>query len=286
MLFLIKILGFIPLWMLYLIGDLLSALARYLYRGKEVLDSLRLAFPEKSEEELKKIRRQYYRNLMSVVAEVLKTTRLSKEQLRKRVNFVNSEVIKREFEQNRSIIAFAAHFCNWEWIIHAVSLHTPFTLDPIYKVQANPVLNQFIYDIRAKFGGVPIPKKNAIRNILKNKDKVRAIGFAADQRPFEKGAKVWLNFLNLETAFFPGTVALPYISQFPCYYMKIVRVKRGYYDIEAVKLGEPQFEKNDPSILKNYAKEIEKQIHEHPADWLWSHKRWKYKRASDEELLS
>ncbi len=275
MLVLFKVIGFLPLWFLYPIGDLLSVVARFIYRRKVVIENLKTVFPEKSDVELKQIRHQFYRNFMNIVVEVVKMVSISEKELNKRVKLINSEMLEEEYRNNRSIMIFASHFCNWEWAAHAVSLQTSYKLDPVYKVQANQVLDKFMYQIRSLTGGTPISKENAVRNILKNKDKSRAIGFVADQRPFKKGAKVWLTFLGKETAFFPGALAMPYISQFPSYYMKVIRVKRGYYEIEPVKIGEPKYEKNDPSVIKQYAKEIEKQIRNHPADWLWSHKRWK-----------
>ena len=283
---LFKILGTLPTWILYPFGDLMSILARRVYRRKEVLENLKMAFPDKTEEELIKVRRQFYKNLMSIVVEVIKTTTWSEAEMKKRIRLVNPEVIEEVYQKGGSVIIFAAHCSNWEWIAHSITLNTSFKLDPVYKVQANKLLDQFVYYVRARFGGTPISKENTVRNVLKGKDRQRAIGFVADQRPFERGSKVWVNFLGNETAFYPGNVALPYVTQFPCYYIKATRKKRGFYDFEAIKLGEPPIPKNDATVLKNYAAELEKQIREHPADWLWSHKRWKYKRTSDEELLS
>lgn len=286
MLILFKILGAVPFWVLYPVSDLLSVLARFLYRRKAVYRNLKMVFPDKSAKEIRKIKHRFYRNFMNVIVEVLKTVSISEKELDKRVRLINPEIINQEYQKDNSVMIFASHFCNWEWVAHAFSLQTDYRLDPIYKVQANQFLDQFIYHIRSRFGGTPIPKENAVRNVIKNKDKKRAIGFVADQRPFKKGAKVWLTFLGIETAFFPGSVAMPYITQFPCFYLKTTRVKRGYYEIEAIQIGQPKYEKNDPQVLKKYALEIEKQIASHPADWLWSHKRWKYQRSNGEELLS
>lgn len=281
-----KLLGTLPIWILYPFGYLLSLLARRVYRRKEVLENLRMAFPEKSEKELIKIRSQFYKNLMQIVMEVIKTTTWSEAEMRKRTKLVNPEIIEDVYKQGGSVIIFASHCANWEWIAHAITLYTSFKLDPIYKVQANKLLDGFVHYVRARFGGTPIPKENAVRNVLKGKDRQRAIGFVADQRPFERGAKVWINFMGRETAFYPGNVALPYVTQFPCFYLKATRIKPGYYECEAIPLGNPPIPKKDASVLKNYAAEIEKQIQEYPADWLWSHKRWKYQRTSDEELLT
>ncbi|MEL6560260.1 MAG: lysophospholipid acyltransferase family protein [Bacteroidota bacterium] len=286
MLIILKSLAFIPFWILYPLGDFFSLILRLIYRKEIVFNNLQIAFPNHSEKELSKIRRQYYRNFLQVIAEVVKTSSISAKELKQRVKLVNPELLEEEYNQGNSVLMFASHFCNWEWAAHAVTLQTSYNLDPVYKVQSNPKLDRFILDIRSRFGGQPIPKENTARNILRNKDKQRAIGFVADQKPYRKSARVWLNFLGKETAFFRGGILMPYMSQFPCYFMKVVRVKRGYYEMEAIKIGQPKYEKNDPSVIKNYIREVEKQIAEHPADWLWSHRRWVKKRDEDEELLA
>lgn len=285
MLLILKSLTYIPFWILYPLGDFFSLILRFVYRREIVLNNLQTAFPQYSVKELKKIRRQFYRNFLQVVTEVVKTSSISAKELRRRSKLINPEVLDQEYNQGNSVLIFASHFCNWEWAAHAVTLQTLYNVDPVYKVQSNPTLDQFILDIRSRFGGQPIPKENTARNVLRNKDKQRAIGFVADQKPYRKAARVWLNFLGKETAFFRGGIIMPYMSQFPCYYMRIVRVKRGYYELEAVKIGQPEFEKNDPSVIKNYIREVEKQIAEHPSDWLWSHRRWVANRQEDEEML-
>lgn len=282
---LLKAIGLLPIQLLYATGALFSMIIRTFYRNRTVLNNLQIAFPEKSHQEIKNIRRRFYSNFVDVVVEVLKTTSMSRRQIDKRVRVINPEVFNEEFAKSRSIMLFASHFANWEWAALAISSQTQLKIDPIYKVQANHLLDTFIYNIRARFGGKPIPKESAVRNILKNKDKVRCVGFVADQRPQKMNSKVWLNFMGVETAFFPGNISLPYITQFPCYYMKNTRVKRGYYEVEAIKLADPPHNKNDPEVLKSYIAQIEDQINENPADWLWTHKRWKYKRPEKEELL-
>ncbi|MBV6640056.1 MAG: lipid A biosynthesis acyltransferase, partial [Cyclobacteriaceae bacterium] len=94
-----------------------------------------------------------------------------------------------------------------------------------------------------------------------------------------------VNFLGKETAFINGLSQLPYFTQLPCYLSRFKRVKRGHYEIELVKIGEPPFKKGDLTVLKNYVKESEGLIRSDPSQYLWSHKRWKYKREENEELI-
>ena len=121
---LFKVIGTFPLWLLYQVAYLLSILARFIYRPKVVLANLKVAFPEKSTAEIGKIKRQFYRNFMEIVVEVLKTVSISEKELNKRVRLVNPQLLEQEYQNGNSVMIFASHFCNWEWAAHAVTLQT------------------------------------------------------------------------------------------------------------------------------------------------------------------
>ena len=55
--------------------------------------------------------------------------------------------------------------------------------------------------------------------------------------------------------------------------------KRGYYEVELIKIAEPPYEKGNFDMIENYIKATEEVIKKDPAGWLWSHKRWKKKRT-------
>jgi KDO2-lipid IV(A) lauroyltransferase len=52
-----------------------------------------------------------------------------------------------------------------------------------------------------------------------------------------------------------------------------------------VKIGDPPYAKDDIGVLRNYIRESEKLIRDDPSQYLWSHKRWKYSRPKNEELI-
>ena len=63
--FFLKILSRLPLSVLYIFSDFLFMMSYYVigYRLKVVRKNLRNSFPNKSDEELKKIEKQFYRDL-------------------------------------------------------------------------------------------------------------------------------------------------------------------------------------------------------------------------------
>jgi len=64
----------LPFWLLYGLSDLIRffLFSLFGYRKKVVLENLRNSFPEKSEEEIGRIARKFYKNLTEIILEVVK----------------------------------------------------------------------------------------------------------------------------------------------------------------------------------------------------------------------
>lgn len=222
---------------------------------------------------------------MDVVVEVLKGTTIAESELAKRVVFKNPEIVFEQQSANKSVLFYASHQCNWEWMALASRSHLTAPGDVIYKPLENKRTDDFIFNMRARFGGRPIAKDQAAREILRLKNEHRIIGLVADQSPPRDNVH-WAHFFGVETDFYPGLVQLPYLMQVPAVFGRIVRIKRGYYEVELIKIGEPPYEKGDFTVLQNYIKETERLIEDYPEDYLWTHNRWKHTREENEEIIN
>jgi|SRR5690606_9687831 len=107
----------------------------------------------------------------------------------------------------------------------------------------------------------------------------------ADQSPRHEADVLWTNFLHQESKFFTGAEKIARKLDLPVLYVEMQRIKRGYYTARfAILSDEPtKTEKNE--ITFRYIRALEKTIREHPSDWLWSHKRWKYPRIKGSLVL-
>src|ERR1700753_2465980 len=107
----LRALGALPFGLLYAFTGALAWLARYVVRFKVniVRDNLTRCFPERSGREIDALVNAYYRQLGQVVAEILKTTGLSREQLKQHFTTENFDGIDAEITAGRSIIILGAH---------------------------------------------------------------------------------------------------------------------------------------------------------------------------------
>lgn len=276
--FFLKLLSRIPLPILYWFSDFLFFMSYHVvgYRRKLVKKNLKKSFPEKSKAELKSIEKEFYKNLCDYAVETLKLLTISEAELRKRMQFINLSAVKAILDTETSIIMFASHQFNWEWLLAAGSLNHP--IDFVYQQQSSKLFDDFSLAGRMRFGAYPIKREQVARESISRKSITRGIAIMADQFPGKKrDKKYWTTFLNQDTAFFQAISQLTVMLQYPVVYTAIRKKKRGYYEAEYMVIDNPPYEKGSDLMVDHYAKATEKIIKENPAGWLWSHNRWKKK---------
>src|SRR5690606_28459867 len=106
------------------------------------------SFPEKSPAELDKIEKEFYRNLCDYALEMLKTVTISPEELKRRMVFRNPGIIEEFARHNKSIIFFASHQFNWEWILVSASISPPWPIDFVYQDVNSRSFDRLMLNIR------------------------------------------------------------------------------------------------------------------------------------------
>jgi KDO2-lipid IV(A) lauroyltransferase len=276
--FVLKILSRLPFSILYRISDFLFFITYHVlkYRRKLVWKNLKNAFPEKSETELRQIERTFYKNLCDYAIEMVKLLTISKEELRRRVTFVNPEVSTKHLKHGISLINLASHQFNWEWLLVAGSVVLPGQMDFVYQPVNNKFFDEFSYACRSRFGAYGIKRDSVAREAIRRKDIVRNIALVSDQYPgWGHDKRYSATFLHQPTVFFSGPNQLALLTQYPVMYYAMRKIKRGYYEAKIVELAAPPYEKGNTDVIGKYIEEIERVIYNDPAGWLWSHNRWK-----------
>jgi KDO2-lipid IV(A) lauroyltransferase len=281
----IYLLSALPFRLLYILSDFVYVLLYHIagYRKGVVLTNLRNAFPGKSEQEIKKIGKAFYKYLCDLFLETFKTLTISKEKMLKHCYFDDESIglFKRLSSENRSIILVLGHQGNWEWAGNIFSLLLDHQLYVIYHPLKNKHFNGLITKMRTTFGTRLIAMKDTYRDMLAAKNELNATAFIADQTPSSLQAAWWTNFLNQDTPVFKGTEVIAKKINYPVVYANIRRVKRGYYRIHAEMLVENPKDTGDGFISELHTKRLEQDISEQPETWLWSHRRWKHKRPEN-----
>ncbi len=276
----------LPFPLLYVIADGLAWVLAYLvrYRRTVIMRNLRASFPQKPPDEIKRLARAYYRNLTDVLVETLKGLTISAEELQKRVVFRDLPLIEDAYARQQSVILLTTHQGNWEWLLLAGCLALRHPVDAVYKPLSNPNVDRLMRLARARFGGQPIAKERVLREVLRRRHQTRAIAMVADQTPAGGTARYWVDFLHQKTGFYRAVEQLPKAVNYPVFFVRMKRRRRGYYEAKFIPLGTPPYDKDSLTILPRYAQEAQRMIEEQPANWLWSHKRWKHPPSETDHL--
>jgi KDO2-lipid IV(A) lauroyltransferase len=243
-----------------------------------VLENMTHAFPNKNAEEIKTHMKTFYKNFSDFIVESLKSLTISGKELEARVRILDAEVIEKYLKNGVSVLALTSHTFNWEWLLLASSQRLSAPLNPVYKRLNNNYFNNIMLTIRSRFGCRPIEMQETLKQITKRRDSANAFGLVADQTPLPDADIYWSSFLNQETAFFTGTERIAYLTKYPVVFIGMKKIKRGYYEIRYEDIAEPPYIKNEHIILDQYIVKTEAQIQERPAEWLWSHRRWKLEK--------
>ena len=282
--FLLRLLTRVPLRLLYPWSWLLYFVAfRVLgWRRDDAERDVANAFPEKSPDERASIVDRSYRNLADTLVEAFWGFGASAEALKRRVAMENPDLVRRCVEAGQSVVVLTAHYGNWEWLLLAAGVHFGIEIDVVYQPQRVAAFDDFLREARTRFGSRLIPRKEFVYDLLSRAEQIRAYALIADQTPKHKDdPRHWTRFLNQDTAFFVGAGKIAKFLDAKVLYVRMRRVARGYYSVHFSELAAPPYEEvEDVQIVERYARNLERDIRESPADWLWLQKKWKIRRPA------
>jgi len=185
--------------------------------------------------------------------------------------------VREEFARSKPVIVLAAHQCNWEWLLLGLSqLGVP--VDAAYKPLLDSWAEAQMRTLRSVFGARMIPAQELLGDIIKQRGTPRTIAILADQEPKAAERKHWVKFLNRDSAFFIGPEEISRATRCAAYFASIKRVARGHYEVEFAPIAAAGEQLPSGEFTTRYARMVEEQIRAAPADWPWSHKRWKLKK--------
>ena len=281
-------LSLLPLRVHYFISTLLYFLLRYVfrYRLKVVRRNLDTSFPEKSEIQLRRIERAYYRFFCDYLVESIKLLTISPEEIKRRLVFKGTEAVNQCVEEGQSCAVYLGHYCNWEWITSLPLWVTPKAqCGQIYHPIENKDFDQLFLRLRQRLGAVCIPMQDTLRKILEFRQAHQpvVIGYISDQKPNWHNIHHWVNFLHHDTPVLTGTERIARKVNHAVFYMDVRCVRRGYYEAEFKLITREPQKMKEFEVTDIYYQHLEQSILRAPEFWLWSHNRWSRTRKEFNE---
>ncbi|MCF2593362.1 lysophospholipid acyltransferase family protein [Bacteroides caecigallinarum] len=279
--FFMKLLAVLPFSVLYFLSDCIFYLIYYLvrYRRAIVRKNLTESFPEKSEQEIIYIEKKFYRFFTDNIFESFKMATISPKGISRRIKFTNVDVVNSILSEGKSISLYLGHYGNWEWV-SSMPLHLKegVVAAQIYHKLHNDDMNRLILNNRGRMGAVSIEMYKTARyiNELASQNKVSIIGFIADQSPRKKDSRYFIPFLNHNVPVLTGTEKITKHYGFEAFFIRMKRVKRGFYEVEFVKMHDNPKSLPDFELTSIYFSLLENMIKTAPELYLWTHNRFKH----------
>lgn len=278
------LMALLPLRILYFLSDFFYFIIYYIigYRKKTVRKNLSNSFPEKTQAEILKIEKAFYRHFCDYFAETLKLLHISDDEMKKRFVFKNMEPAQDFLNKRRPIVLILGHYGNWEWV-PSIMLHLQTDENTIsgqvYRPLDNKAFDRFFLNLRKRFHSIGFTKHNIYRDIvnLRKANTNWIIGFMSDQKPSGNQIPRMLQFLNQETPVLTGTEKIAQHAKAAVCYLDISCLKRGYYEGNIRVICNNASETAEFEITEKYIRHLEETIMRNPSGYLWTHNRWRLK---------
>jgi len=261
-------------WLARRLGDLSYLLLWN--RRRIALENVGKAFgPSLSKSRMRQIVRSAFQNAALSIMELFIVRKIKKD-LARRFEFHGDEKLRAALARGKGVVLAISHLGSWEYLSFLSGL-TGRPWSVIVKDIKNPYLNKVITELRLVMGVVPVPKSNSVRTIFQELKKGNGIAMLIDQWAGSDG--IWVDFFGTPTS----TTSVPArlaektgCAIVPAY---CLRKKPGWYSVHVedpidLNTTESGWEKTATQKLNAM---LEKQIRQHPEQWLWGHRRWKNK---------
>jgi KDO2-lipid IV(A) lauroyltransferase len=239
------------------------------------MDNLAIAFPEKSEKEKIVIMKEFYKNFIDNFIETIKLFSMSAKELKKR--FVgNFEVINDLYDTGKKVQLHTGHFFNWEIANAGYSQNIVYPLYAVYMPIQNKMFDKVFINMRARFGSILVPATEYNKKYRTFANTQFCLALLADQNPGRPETAYWTPFFGKMVPIVKGPERGAKVADTAIVMCNFYKIKRGYYRSEMELLTTEPRSLPHGEITKKMVAFVEDAIRKHPANYLWSHRRWKW----------
>ena len=142
-------------------------------------------------------------------------------------------------------------------------------------VQQPTAPQRLIKKLRGRFGSILIPATDFKTHYLKYNKEPHILISGFDQSPGTGDKAYWMQFFNNPTGFVKGGEKGARINKAAVVFLHFYPKRRGYYKLDTHFVTADARSLEDGALTLQYARYIETCVRRQPANYLWSHRRWK-----------
>lgn len=261
------------------LGEIIGKYFGPLFRKKAIAKkNILIAFPNINKTSIDQIIDNMWRNIGSIFGEYIHINKFSiLDEEKNKIVFTNKNNLQILKDNKKPIVFFSGHFANFELMAKCLR-ELEFNIGAIYRPLNNIFLNPIMEFIRKKYiCSIQIEKGSAgTKKLIKHISTNNPLALMIDQR---LSSSIRVPFFNqpATTTTTPAQLSIKYDALLVPVFLK--RLKKTNYEFfieePLVVKKTNNYEKDIFNITEIMNKKIEEFIKIDPANWLWSHDRWK-----------
>ena len=278
----IKLISLFPSRVLYFFSDVLTLIARFFirYRFRVVIKNVSASFPEMNQKEIRKTSVEFYHHFSDYLVESIKVLSGNGSYYQNKIEYINLDIMEKYYAKKKNILFLCGHVFNWE-LLNTFAFKTHYTTSAVYKPIKNEFVDQKFRILRSVYKTELVTIDQTFRKMVQSKKKGNSIFFmVADQSPHYSRIQYELDFLNQKTPVFIGFDNIARKLDLIVLYFEVIKKRRGRYQVEIKEISKSGGKEKPYAITHRFFKLLEKTIRKNPSNWLWSHRRWKYKSGT------
>jgi KDO2-lipid IV(A) lauroyltransferase len=262
-------------------GDLLGVLAFYLWRSRrkiaiENIEKAVKAGGLKIDAPPAAIARKSFMNLGRSLVDIIKVYFGLGREIIDSIEVTGFENYLNAKAKGKGILFITGHCGNWEMTALGFGARVE-PLAVIARVQNNLYLHRLVERARARYGNRIIYKQGALMAIVSELRQNKGIGILMDQAVLPEEGFI-IDFLGRPAWTMKGPALIARkmgAAVLPAFIHREGSKYIGIFYPPVVLSQEKDTEKALIEDTKTFSSYIENFIREHPAEWLWIHRRWK-----------
>jgi Kdo2-lipid IVA lauroyltransferase/acyltransferase len=243
-----------------------------------VMTNLRIAFPDKSEEERRHIGRESYVSFAWGLIDMARGRHWTAEDVRARVDVEGLEIAKAVLAAGKGVAALALHMGFFEIVPKAAPVFG-FPLTIIGRPVANRLLAAELLRQRQSTGTEMLLHRDVLPKMLRAVKKGRAVVVLNDQYA-RRSRGVFVPFLGVRASTSLGLSVLALRTGAPVVPAYTVRTGPDHHRLvirPPIEIPDTGDRRKDAELLTARANDaLGEIIRAHPEQWMWSHRRFRH----------
>ena len=285
----LKLMGLLPRPAARFVGAAFAA-AAYAVRAplrRAALFNLRLAFPDWTEGQRRRVVRSMIRQVGWMAGEFSQFPKYTRENIERVVILDGFENFDSARRRGKGVLFLTGHMSAWELAPFAQALYG-YPLHFLARPVANRRVDALINAYRCRSGNQPIEKNRAARAVLKVLAEGGTVGILSDHNAVLEES-VFVDFFGIPASTTSGLarIALRTGAAVVPGFLSWDETHRKYRLRFEPAIAIAHTGDEEADVIENtarFTRAIEDYIRAHPGQWLWVHKRWKTRPPGEKEI--